>query len=88
MLIITDVQVYIDIRWEANTTVRTTIYKLTFVFRLLFSLLFVVNNQYLMMLFSNPGYEPRDVAIVYVDAINASICFPPLLMSMPLQDLR
>lgn len=38
---------------------------------LLFSLLFVVNNQYLMMLFSNPGYEPRDVAIVYVDAINA-----------------
>ena len=24
-----------------------------------------------MMLFSNPGYEPRDVAIVYVDAINA-----------------
>ena len=39
---------------------------------LLFSLLFVVNNQYLMMLFSNPGYEPRDVAIVYVDAINAN----------------
>ena len=38
---------------------------------LLFCLLFVVNNQYLTMLFSNPGYEPRDVAIVYVDAINA-----------------
>ena len=35
---------------------------------LLFSLLFVVDNQYRMMLFTNPGYNYQNVAIVTIDA--------------------
>lgn len=37
---------------------------------LLFSLLFVVNNQYLMMLFVNPGYNYKNVALLMVDGID------------------
>ena len=35
---------------------------------LLFSLLFVVNNQYRMMLFTNPGYNYENVALLTIDA--------------------
>ena len=38
---------------------------------LLFSLLYVVSNQYQLMLGINPGYDYDNVAIVSVDAINA-----------------
>nr|WP_298560698.1 ABC transporter permease [uncultured Prevotella sp.] len=37
---------------------------------LLFSLLFVVNQQYSLMVNMNPGYDYENVAIVHVDAIN------------------
>lgn len=37
---------------------------------LLFSLLFVVNRQYSLMVNMNPGYNYENVAIVHVDAIN------------------
>ena len=37
---------------------------------LLFSLLFVVNQQYSLMVNMNPGYNYENVAIVHVDAIN------------------
>ena len=37
---------------------------------LLFSLLFVVNHQYSLMVNMNPGYNYENVAIVHVDAIN------------------
>ena len=37
---------------------------------LLFSLLYIVNGQYQLMLGVNPGYDYDDVAIVTVDAIN------------------
>lgn len=37
---------------------------------LLFSLLFVVNRQYSLMVNMNPGYDYENVAIVHVDAIN------------------
>lgn len=37
---------------------------------LLFSLLFVVNHQYSLMVNMNPGYDYENVAIVNVDAIN------------------
>lgn len=37
---------------------------------LLFSLLFVVNCQYSLMVNMNPGYDYENVAIVHVDAIN------------------
>ena len=37
---------------------------------LLFSLLFVVNRQYSLMVNMNPGYNFENVAIVHVDAIN------------------
>ena len=37
---------------------------------LLFSLLFVVNQQYSLMVNMNPGYDYENVAIVNVDAIN------------------
>ena len=37
---------------------------------LLFSLLFVVNNQYQLMLNTNPGYDYKNVAIVSVDALS------------------
>lgn len=37
---------------------------------LLFSLLFVVDNQYRMMLFVNPGYDYKNVALLMVDGID------------------
>lgn len=39
---------------------------------LLFSLLFVVNRQYSLMVNMNPGYNYENVAIVHVDAINGN----------------
>ncbi|MEE1390675.1 MAG: FtsX-like permease family protein [Segatella copri] len=37
---------------------------------LLFSLLYIINNQYQLMLSTNPGYDYDNVAIVSVDGIN------------------
>ena len=37
---------------------------------LLFSLLYIINNQYQLMLNTNPGYDYDNVAIVSVDGIN------------------